>query len=102
MSRIRGGAVRKIVVACEAGMGSSALLVSQLRQRLRGLPIHIDHASVNRIPADADVVLCHRGLAERARQVAPDKVVLPFDIFIGDPTLEHLVRAIQEDTWIEG
>lgn len=102
MPRIRGSEVRKIVVACEAGMGSSALLVSQLRQKLRGSPIHIEHATVNRIPMDADVVLCHRGLSERAREVAPDKVILPFDTFIGDPIFERLVLAIREDAWIEG
>jgi mannitol-specific phosphotransferase system IIBC component len=101
MRKIRGSEIRKIIVACEAGMGSSALLVSQLRQKLRGFAIHIEHTTVNRIPPDADVVLCHRGLSARAREVAPDKVILPFDTFLGDPVFDHLVRIIQEDKWIE-
>ncbi len=102
MGKIRGGAVRKIVIACEAGMGSSALVVSQLRQKLGGAKVHIEHTTVNRIPPDADVVLCHRELVGRAREVAPDKVILPFDTFLGDPVFDRLTRAIQEDAWIEG
>ncbi|HXF68204.1 MAG TPA: hypothetical protein VNK89_00215 [Thermoflexus sp.] len=101
MGKIRGSEVRKIVIACEAGMGSSALLVSQLRQKLQKSTVHIEHTTVNRIPTDADVVLCHRGLAKRAREVAPDKVILAFNTFLGDPIFDRLARAIQEDTWIE-
>ena len=38
MAEIQGSEVRKLVVACEAGMGSSVLLVTQLRDRLKGTP----------------------------------------------------------------
>ena len=34
----------------------------------------VEHTPVNPIPADADVVVCHAGLADRARVSAPDKV----------------------------
>ena len=57
MSAISAADVHKIVLACEAGMGSSALVVSQLKRQLAGLPVTVEHTSVTRIPADADVVI---------------------------------------------
>lgn len=101
MPRIRGGAVRKIVVACEAGMGSSLMLVGQLRKALQGLPVQVEHAPVGRIPPDADLILCHRGLAARARQVAPERVVLSFDTFVNSPVIQQVVDAVRGDQWLE-
>ena len=49
----------------------------------------VEHTPVNSIPADADVVVCHAGLAARARVSAPGKVIVPFQIFIGDPAVDQ-------------
>ena len=76
-------------------MGSSALVVSQLKRQLAGLPITIEHTAVGRIPDDADLILCHRSLAERATQVAPGRVVIPFDTFIGDPVFARVIDALR-------
>ncbi|HYV01589.1 MAG TPA: PTS lactose transporter subunit IIB [Actinomycetota bacterium] len=102
MAQIQGSDVRKVVVACEAGMGSSVLLVSQLRQRLAGTGVNVEHSPVRAIPLDADVIVCHRGLEATARSVAPDKVVVPFDMFLGDPAFDRLVGAIKEGGPLEG
>ena len=95
MTQIEAADVHKIVLACEAGMGSSALVVSQLKRQLAGLPITIEHTAVGRIPDDADLILCHRSLAERATQVAPGRVVIPFDTFIGDPVFARVIDALR-------
>ncbi len=95
MTTIEAADIHKIVLACEAGMGSSALVVSQLKRQLAGLPIVIEHTAVGRIPADADLILCHRSLAERATQVAPGRVVIPFNTFIGDPVFKRVVDALR-------
>lgn len=102
MARILGSDVRKLVLACEAGMGSSVLLVTQLRQRLAGTEVEVEHTAVSRIPADADLVVVHRGLEATARDVAPDKVVVAFDMFLGDPALDRVVEAIKEGAPLEG
>lgn len=102
MTEIAAADVRHIVLACEAGMGSSALVVSQLKRQLAGLPVTIEHTAVGRIPPTADLVLCHRSLAERARQVVPGHVVVPFDTFIGDPALARVVAALRGGATIEG
>jgi mannitol-specific phosphotransferase system IIBC component len=102
MAQIQGGDVGKVVLACEAGMGSSVLLVTQLRQRLEDTEVEVEHTPVGRIPPDADVIICHRGLEARAREVAPGKVIVPFDMFIGDPAFDRVVTAIKEGASLEG
>lgn len=67
MTTINGSTVRKVVIACDAGMGSSAMLAGQLRRQLGKHSVAVEHTPVDAIPADADVVICHQGLAERAR-----------------------------------
>jgi PTS system mannitol-specific IIB component len=94
---IAGGSVRKLVVACDAGMGSSVMLASQLRRELRTLPVTVEHHAVAAIPADADVVLCHAGLAERVRRSAPGSIVIGFRVFLGDPSVAKVVAAIKQD-----
>jgi galactose PTS system EIIB component len=102
MAQIQGSDVRKVVVACEAGMGSSVLLVTQLSDRLKGTGAEVVHSSVGQIPADADVIVCHRGLEATARRMAGDTVVVPFDMFMGDPAFDRVVRAITEGQPLEG
>ena len=89
--------VKLIVFACEAGMGSSLIGANQLKKRVKdaGLDIQVIHAPVNQIPANADVVLAHQGLAERARKAAPQAVVLPFTNFLNNPAADLLIRRLQ-------
>ena len=101
MSSIAAADVHKIVLACEAGMGSSALVVSQLKKQLKDLPVTVEHTSVSRIPADADLVIVHRSLAERAKQVAPGHPVVAFDVFIGDPVFTQVAEALRSGAAIE-
>lgn len=94
--------VHKVVVACDAGMGSSVMLASTVRKRLAGTDIQVEHTPVEHIPDDADVVICHRGLVERARRRVPGRVVVPFQLFIGDPAVERVLKALQNGGTIDG
>jgi mannitol-specific phosphotransferase system IIBC component len=102
MTEIQGSDVRKVVVACEAGMGSSVLLVTQLRDRLKDTDAEVIHSPVSQVPEDADVIVCHRGLEATARKLAPEKVIVPFDMFLGDPAFDRVVEGIKNGTAIEG
>ena len=104
MAVINGAQVRKIIFACEAGMGSSALGVSQLRSKLNkaGLNLEVTHLPVNRLPADAQVVVAHSGLAARAKQVAPGAVVIAFNSFLNAPEIADLVAKIKAGKDITG
>ncbi|WP_326553507.1 PTS lactose transporter subunit IIB [Micromonospora sp. NBC_01813] len=102
MATINAQDIRKVVVACDAGMGSSVMLASQLRKQLKKHEVTVEHTPVNSIPADADVIVCHQGLAERARGSAPGKVIVPVQIFIGDPAVARLVATVQQGGQLDG
>jgi PTS system mannitol-specific IIB component len=102
MASINGKDVHKLIVACEAGMGSSVMLASQLRKQLKKYSVTVEHSPVNQIPADADVIVVHAGMADRARVSAPGKVVVPFQVFIGDPAVNRVVAAVQNGGVVDG
>ncbi len=102
MTTINGSAVSKLVVACDAGMGSSVMLASTLRSQLKKQSVTVEHTPVSSIPADADVVIVHEGMAERARQNAPGKPVIGFKVFLGDPAVTKVVNAIKNGDDING
>ena len=95
MTAIAGSDVRRVVVACDAGMGSSVLLTSQLARRFKPLGVEVVHSPVHTVPPDTQVVLCHEGLAGRARSVAPKAAIVTFQLFLGDPAFDRLEAAIR-------
>jgi PTS system mannitol-specific IIB component len=101
MTTIDGSTVRKLVVACDAGMGSSVMLAGTLRKQLKKTGVSVEHTPVAEIPGDADVVLTHAGLAERARAVVPGVPVVAFNLFLGDPAVTTVVTAIQNGTTVD-
>lgn len=102
MTEVAGSAVRKITVACDAGMGSSVLVATQLSGALAEFGVTVNSAPVHGIPTDTDIVLCQRGLVSRVRAVAPDTVVLGFQLFLGDPVFDQVVRAIRDGEQVVG
>ncbi|MBB6171706.1 PTS system mannitol-specific IIB component [Nocardiopsis mwathae] len=102
MNTVNGSDVRRLVIACDAGMGSSALLKSQLAQTLAPYGVQVEHAPVDRVPAGADLVLCHELLAARARAGAPEAVVKTFSQFLGDPVFTEIVEAVKSGGRIAG
>ena len=101
MATIDGSGIKKLIVACDAGMGSSVMLASTLKKQLAASGVTVEHSPVAQIPSDADVVVTQAGLAERARGVVPDVPVIPFQLFLGDPKITALVKAIQSGDSIE-
>ena len=89
------GTISKIVFACDAGMGSSALGATRFKARLMkaGLgKIKCTNCAVGDIPADASLVVCQRELAERAR--LSGKEVLAITNFLADPALDALLDRL--------
>lgn len=102
MTTINGAAIKKVIIACDAGMGSSVMVASTLKKQLQPYSVTVDHMAVNSIPTDADVVLVHSGMADRVRSIAPQSVVLPFQVFLGDPAFAKLVGAVRDGSDLEG
>jgi PTS system mannitol-specific IIC component len=89
--------VKKIIFACDAGMGSSAMGASLLRNKAKeaGLEdIEVKNMAINQIPEDADVVITHKDLTDRARHKVPGARHVSVDNFLGSPKYDELVDEI--------
>lgn len=103
MAAISGANVKHVVVACEAGMGSSVMVAKALAKQLKETGITVSHTPVNQLAGEPhDVVLCHRGLGGRAKQAVPNSVVIMFDMFLGDFRIAQLVSDLKEGNEIVG
>jgi PTS system mannitol-specific IIB component len=97
MASVSGSDVRRLIIACEAGMGSSVMVANMIARQLKGFDIKVTHSPVNQLAsAEPDVVVCHRGLSQRAKQAVPSTPVIAFDMFLGDPRIDAVIRAIKE------
>lgn len=96
MASVSASDIKQIVVACEAGMGSSVMVARALAKQLKAQGIAVTHSPVNQLAETShELVLVHRGLSARAKQAVPDSVVIVFDMFLGDLNIAKLVGAIQ-------
>lgn len=95
-----GRPVRKVIFACDAGMGSSALGATRFRRRLRdaGIGVAVGNSAADRIPSDADVVVCQSVLAERIAAAAKGAELIVIDNFLSDPDLDALFVRLAETT----
>ena len=91
-----GSAVKKVIFACDAGMGSSAMGATKFRNRIKDErpDLIVTNTSVDNIPADADVVVCQQVLADRARACAPQAHLVAIGNFLADPGLDALYRTL--------
>jgi mannitol-specific phosphotransferase system IIBC component len=101
MPQVNGRDVKKVTIACDAGMGSSVMVASTMKKKLKKYDVTVEHTPVNSIPADTQVVLCHAGLADRARSIAPNAVIVPFNVFMGDPAFAKVESAIKDGGVLE-
>ena len=89
--------VRKVIFACDAGMGSSAMGASLLRDKAKkaGLTdLVVENKAINQIPNDADVVITHKDLTDRARQKLPGATHVSVDNFLGSPKYDEVIKEI--------
>lgn len=101
---VAADAVNTIVLACEAGMGSSLMSVNALKKKLKKAKIKdvkVLHKPARAIPQDAQVVIVHKGLAGVARSKAPNAVVVTFSHFLNDPAFDYIVNTLAEGGEIE-
>ena len=85
-------AVGKIVFACDAGMGSSAMGATKFRNRIKANrpDISVSNTSVDNIPSDCDIAVVQTTLADRARKSAPRAQLITIGNFLADPALDAL------------
>ena len=88
--------VKKIVVACDAGMGSSTMGANLLRKRIQkeGLNIEVINKAITEIPSDADIIVTHKDLTERAKSGHPQKIHLSLTNFVDKGFYDNLVDEL--------
>ena len=89
--------VKKIVFACDAGMGSSAMGATMVRNKLKDAgitDIEVIHFPVGEIPGDCQIVVTHHELSGRAAQRAPQARIIPIKNFMGAPEYNTLVQEL--------
>jgi len=86
----------KIIFACDAGMGSSAMGATRFRNRIKldRPDLIVEHASVDEVPADARIVVVQANLADRARKSAPQAQFVVINNFLNDPNLDALYNDL--------
>jgi mannitol-specific phosphotransferase system IIBC component len=97
---IAASEVKTIILACEAGMGSSLMSVNALKKKLKKANVSgvtVVHKPARAIPDDAQVVIVHKGLAKVARNKAPNAVVVTFSQFLNDPAFDRIVKAFADN-----
>ena len=88
--------INKIVFACDAGMGSSAMGAARFKSRIKDLNLGIEVAAapVDNVPADAQIIVTHESLAQRAEDKYDDKEIIEIKNFLKDDNIEALYNRL--------
>ncbi|QKS69840.1 PTS mannitol transporter subunit IICB [Paenalkalicoccus suaedae] len=85
--------INKIIFACDAGMGSSAMGASILKNKVKkaGVDVFVTNTSITNIPDDADVVITHKDLTPRAKEKIATAEHISVENFLNSPEYDKLV-----------
>ncbi len=88
--------VQSIIVACDAGMGSSAMGASMLRKKVNeaALNIQVTNLAINNLPEGVDIVITHKDLTDRARKHAPNAHHISLTNFLDSEMYNQLVTKL--------
>ncbi len=88
--------IKKIVFACDAGMGSSAMGASRFKNRIKdlNLGIEVTNTSVDNIPSDAQIVVTHNTLVDRVKSANLKIDIIPINNFLKDQNLDALYERL--------
>ncbi|MDQ0221185.1 PTS mannitol transporter subunit IICBA [Peribacillus cavernae] len=89
--------VNKIIFACDAGMGSSAMGASLLRKKVQqaGLNISVTNTAISNLPSDAQIVVTQEELTPRAQTKVPNAYHISVDNFLSSPEYDQLIDQLQ-------
>lgn len=90
------GTVSKIVFACDAGMGSSAMGATTLTKKLNaaGMKVTVEHFALDDVPKDTQVIVTHKSLVGRAETRCPNALIFPITNFMGGKEYDEIVAQL--------
>jgi PTS system mannitol-specific IIC component len=95
---VLAGPVKSIVFACDAGMGSSAMGASVLRNKIKaaGYPdVKVTNSAIANLSDTYDVVITHQDLTERAKPATSSAVHVSVDNFMNSPRYDEIVELVR-------
>src|SRR5699024_2938528 len=92
--------VSHAIFACDAGMGSSAMGASMLRNKFKKADIQgvdVSNTAINQLPEDAQLVITQKKLTDRAIKQAPNAIHISVDNFLNSPRYDELLENLKQD-----
>ncbi|WP_336646749.1 PTS mannitol transporter subunit IICB [Microbacterium sp. USHLN186] len=92
--------IRSIVFACDAGMGSSAMGASVLRNKLKKAGVEgvtVTNQAIANLDGSADLVITQQQLTDRAKGQSPDSVHVSVDNFMNSPKYDEVVEMVRSE-----
>ncbi len=89
--------VTNIVFACDAGMGSSAMGASVLRNKIKKAGVEgvtVVNKAIANLDASADLVITQNQLTDRARKQTPAAIHISVDNFMNSPKYDEVVQLV--------
>jgi mannitol PTS system EIICBA or EIICB component len=90
--------VQNIVFACDAGMGSSAMGATVLREKLKKAGVtgvKVENKAISNLDGKADLVITQQQLTARAQKKAPNAQHVSVDNFMGSPKYDEVVELVK-------
>ncbi|MER2171529.1 MAG: PTS mannitol transporter subunit IICB, partial [Psychrobacillus psychrodurans] len=90
--------VKHIIFACDAGMGSSAMGASILRNKMKkeGLDVSVTNTAISNLPSDAEVIVTHKDLTSRAKEQSPNAYHISVENFLNSPKYDELIEQLKK------
>jgi PTS system mannitol-specific IIC component len=95
----QAGPVRNIVFACDAGMGSSAMGATVLRNKIKKAGIEgvtVVNKSISNLTDDVEIVITQQQLTARAVEKTPSAQHFSVDNFMSSPKYDEVVAEVQQ------
>ena len=90
--------INHIVFACDAGMGSSAMGASVLRNKLKKAGVEnvtVENRAIANLDGTEDMIITHQDLTDRARQKNDHATHVSVDNFMGSPKYDEVVELVR-------
>lgn len=92
--------INKVIFACDAGMGSSAMGASLLRKKFEeeNIDVEVTNSAINQLSDGSDLlIITQQELTNRASQKSPHATHVSVDNFLQSPKYDDIVRRFSGD-----
>ena len=92
--------IHTIIFACDAGMGSSAMGATVLRNKIKKAGIDsvtVTNKAIANLTDDVDLVITHQDLTDRAKLQSPSALHVSVENFMNSPKYDEIVNLLESE-----